>query len=41
MKGGVAINPDPTLIGPINHRQQASDGPSEPSVPRFDISPEV
>jgi len=63
MKGGVAFNPDPTLIGPINHRQQvpydalwvklipprsrwdrtgqASDGPSELSVPRFDNSPEV
>jgi len=35
------INPDPTLIGPSNHRQQASDGSSELSVPWFDNSPEV
>ncbi len=39
--GSFADNPDPTLIGPINHRQQASDGPSELSVPWFDNSPEV
>jgi len=34
-------NPDPTLIGPQNHRQQVSDGPSEVSVPWFDNSPGV
>ena len=34
-------NPDPTLIGPRNHRQQTSDGPSEPSVPWFNNSPTV
>jgi len=38
---GEGANPDPTLIGLINHRQQASDGPSELSVPRFENSPEV
>jgi len=36
-----SVHPDPTLIGPSNHRQQASDGPSELSVPWFDNSPEV
>ena len=27
------LNPDPTLIGPRNNRQQASNGPPELSVP--------
>jgi len=27
------VNPDPTLIGPRNHRLQASDYPSELSAP--------
>jgi len=35
------VNPDPTLIGPRNHRQQASGGPSELSAPWFDNSPKV
>ena len=35
------VYPDPTLIGSRNHRQQASDGPSELFVPLFDNSPQV
>ncbi len=38
---GGSFSPDPTLIGPRNHRRQASDGPSELSVPRFHNSLEV
>ena len=37
----VRVNPDPTLIGPRNNRQQASEGTSQLPVPWFDNSPEV
>jgi len=39
--GYFTFSPDPTLIGLRNHGPQATDDPSELSVPWFDNSPEV